>query len=88
MNSLAEAFAKSMEGEIVEVASKQSTLRDGVTEAVEIVVDWRYPDTERVLRTTNLSIVLGDQRVSVRLTKGLNADWADLKKLLYTLRVH
>ena len=88
VNSLAEAFAKSMEGEIVEVASRQSTLRDGVTDAVEIVVDWRYPDTERVLRTTNLSMVLGDQRVSVRLTKGLNADWADLKKLLYTLRVH
>ena len=88
VNSLAEAFAKSMEGEIVEVASQQSTLRDGVTDAVEVVVDWRYPDTERVLRTTNLSMVLGDQRVSVRLTKGLNADWADLKKLLYTLRVH
>ena len=64
------------------------TLRDGVTEAVEIVVDWRFAGTERVLRTTNLSILLGDQRVSVRLTKGLNADWADLKRLLYTLRVH
>ena len=43
---------------------------------------WLYPDTERVLRTTNLSIVLGDQRVSGRLTKGLNADWVDLKKQL------
>ena len=30
----------------------------------------------------------GSQRVSVRLTKGLNADWDDLKQLLYTLRLH
>ena len=85
-SSLAEALAKSMKGEIV--ASKQSILRDGVTDATEIVVDWRHAGTERLLRSTSLSIVIGDQRVSVRLTKGPNSDWADLKRLLYTLRVH
>ena len=88
VGALAEAFAKSIEGEVVEVASKASTLRDGVTDAVEIVVDWRRAESERVLRSTILSIALGDQRVSVRLTKGLNADWDDLKQLLYTLRLH
>ena len=87
-SSLSEAFAKSMEGEVVEVALKEATLRDGVTDAVEIVMDWRHPRTERLFRTANLSIVLGDQRVSVRLTKGADADWADLEKLLYTLRAH
>ena len=66
----------------------ESTLRDGVTDAVEVVVDWRHPGTERLFRTANLSIALGDQRVSVRLTKGVNADWADLEKLLYMLRAH
>ena len=85
-SSLAEALAKSMKGEVV--ASKQSILRDGVTDATEIVVDWRHAGTERLLRSTSLSIVIGDQRVSVRLTKGPNSDWADLKQLLYTLRVH
>ena len=88
VTALAEAFAKSMVGEVVEVASKESTLRDGVTDAIEVVVDWRRAESERVLRSTILSIALGDQRVSVRLTKGLNADWDDLKQLLYTLRVH
>ncbi len=78
-NSLAEAFATSIEGEVVEVASKQSTLRDDVTDAVDVVVDWRYPGTERPLRTVKLSVLLGDQRASVGLTKRLNADWVDLR---------
>ena len=86
--ALAEAFAESLEGEAVEVTSEASTLSDGVTDAVEIVVDWRHAGTERMLRTMSLSIVLGDRRVSVQLTKGIRADWADLKRLLYTLRVH
>lgn len=85
-NSLAEALAKSLKGEVV--ASKQSILRDGVTDATEIVVDGRHAGTERLLRSTSLSVVIGDQRVSVRLTKGPGADWDDLKELLYTLRAH
>lgn len=88
VNSLTEAFVKSVEAEVVAVASKQSILGDGVTEAVEITVDWLYPGTKQVLRTANLSIARGNQRVSVQLTKGIRADWADLKRLLYTLRVH
>ena len=87
VSELAEAFAESIEGEVVEVTSEASTLRDGVTDAVKVVVDWRHAGTERLLRTTNLSIGLGDQRVSVRLTRSPTADWADLTRLLYTLRV-
>jgi len=86
--ALAEAFAGSLEGEVLEVTSEASTLRDGVTDAVEIVVDWRHAGTGRVLRTTSLSIALGDQRVSIRSTRSPGSDWADLKRLLYTLRVH
>ncbi len=88
VSELAEAFAESIEGEVLEVTSEASTLRDGVTDAVEIVVDWRHAGTGRLLRTTNLSIALGDRRVSVRLTRGPGSDWNDLKELLYTLRVH
>ena len=87
-STLAEAFAASLDGKVLEVKSEASTLRDGVTDALEIVVDWRHAGTERLLRTANLSIALGDQRVSVHLTKGIRADWADLTELLYTLRVH
>ena len=86
--ALAKAFAESLDGEVLEVTSEASTLRDGVTDAVEIVVDWRHAGTERVLRTTSLSIALGDQRVSIRSTRSPGSDWADLKRLLYTLRVH
>ena len=88
VGELAEAFAESIEGEIVDVTSEASTLRDGVTDVVEVVVDWRHAGTGRLLRTMNLSIALDDQRVSVRLTRGPSADWTDLKRLLYTLRVH
>ena len=75
VNSLAEAFAESMEGEVVEVASKQVTLRDGVTDAVEVVVDWQHPGTEFTFRTVYLSTLLGDQRASVGLTNRVKADW-------------
>ena len=88
VRALAEAFAESLEGEVLEITSVASTLRDGVTDAVEIVADWRHTGSERLLRTTMLSIALGDQRVSVRSTRSPNSDWDDLKKLLYTLRVH
>ena len=87
-SSLAKAFEASIEGEVVEVASRASTLRDGVTDAVEVVADWRHAGTDRLFRTANLSVVVGGHRVSVRLTKGPNSDWADLNELLYTLRVH
>ena len=88
VRALAKAFAESLEGEVLKVTSEASTLRDGVTDAVEIVVDWQHAGTERVLRTTSLSIALGDQRVSVTSTRSPGSDWADLKRLLYTLRVH
>ena len=88
VSALAEVFAESIKGEVVEATSNASTLRDGVTEAAEIVVDWRHAETERALRTLSLSIALGDQRVSVQLTRGSESDWDDLKELLYTLRVH
>ena len=88
VEELVEVFRDRLEGEGKKIASTLATpvtLDNGKTEAVEIVLEWMNPGSDRLFRTLNLSASNGVHRISVHLSDRADADWSDLRKLAYTL---